>query len=99
MFVVKILTVLVSLTCVVAVSKLGAQEKLTVSYSSVDAPSANWYIAQEKGFYKKYGMGSRLILDGRQTFWKRAQTHLITRGWNFQARRPRADHCPCAWSP
>jgi NitT/TauT family transport system substrate-binding protein len=56
MFVLKILTVLVSLTCVVAVSKLGAQEKLTVSYSSVDAPSANWYIAQEKGFYKKYGM-------------------------------------------
>jgi NitT/TauT family transport system substrate-binding protein len=56
MFVVKILTVLVSLTCVVTVSKLGAQEKLTVSYSSVDAPSANWYIAQEKGFYKKYGM-------------------------------------------
>lgn len=35
---------------------LQAQEKLTVSYSSVDAPSANWYIAQEKGFYKKYGM-------------------------------------------
>jgi len=56
MFVLKILTVLVSLTCVVTVSKLGAQEKLTVSYSSVDAPSANWYIAQEKGFYKKYGM-------------------------------------------
>lgn len=56
MFALKILTVLVSLTCVVAVSKLGAQEKLTVSYSSVDAPSANWYIAQEKGFYKKYGM-------------------------------------------
>jgi len=54
--VLKILTVLVSLTCVVTVSKLGAQEKLTVSYSSVDAPSANWYIAQEKGFYKKYGM-------------------------------------------
>jgi NitT/TauT family transport system substrate-binding protein len=37
-------------------SVLLAQEKLTVSYSSVDAPSANWYIAQEKGFYKKYGM-------------------------------------------
>jgi NitT/TauT family transport system substrate-binding protein len=33
-----------------------AQEKLTVSYSSVDAPSANWYIAQEKGLYKKYGL-------------------------------------------
>ncbi len=37
-------------------SDLFAQEKLTVSYSSVDAPSANWYIAQEQGFYKKYGM-------------------------------------------
>jgi NitT/TauT family transport system substrate-binding protein len=37
-------------------SDLQAQEKLTVSYSSVDAPSANWYIAQEKGLYKKYGL-------------------------------------------
>jgi NitT/TauT family transport system substrate-binding protein len=37
-------------------SELSAQEKLTVSYSSVDAPSANWYIAQEKGLYKKYGL-------------------------------------------
>jgi NitT/TauT family transport system substrate-binding protein len=39
-----------------AISDLPAQEKLTVSYSSVDAPSANWYIAQEKGLYKKYGL-------------------------------------------
>ncbi len=37
-------------------SDVRAQEKLTVSYSSVDAPSANWYIAQEKGFYKKNGL-------------------------------------------
>jgi len=37
-------------------SDIRAQEKLTVSYSSVDAPSANWYIAQEKGLYKKYGL-------------------------------------------
>ena len=37
-------------------SEVPAQEKLTVSYSSVDAPSANWYIAQEKGLYKKYGL-------------------------------------------
>ena len=33
-----------------------AQEKLQVSYSSVDAPSANWYIAQEKSLYQKYGV-------------------------------------------
>src|SRR5215813_6052662 len=56
MLVRKILTVLVSLACVVAVTEVAAQEKLTVSYSSVDAPSANWYIAQEKGVYRKYGM-------------------------------------------
>jgi NitT/TauT family transport system substrate-binding protein len=56
MLVGKIFSVLVSLTCAVVVSETAAQEKLTVSYSSVDAPSANWYIAQEKGIYRKYGM-------------------------------------------
>ena len=39
-----------------AVDNPSAQEKLTVSYSSIDAPSANWYIAQEKGLYKKHGL-------------------------------------------
>jgi len=39
-----------------AVDSPSAQEKLTVSYSSIDAPSANWYIAQEKGLYKKHGL-------------------------------------------
>src|ERR1044072_3276010 len=39
-----------------AVDHPSAQEKLTVSYSSIDAPSANWYIAQEKGLYKKHGL-------------------------------------------
>lgn len=47
---------LAALAFLVTNTDLFAQEKLTVSYSSVDAPSANWYIAQEKGFYKKYGM-------------------------------------------
>lgn len=39
-----------------AIPNLVAQEKLTVSYSSIDAPSANWYIAQDRGMYKKYGL-------------------------------------------
>lgn len=38
-----------------------AQEKVTISYSSVDAPNANWYIAQEKGLYKKYGVDAESI--------------------------------------
>ena len=49
-----------------AVKDLPAQEKLTVSYSSVDAPSANWYIAQEKGMYKKYGLDVTLKMGGPQ---------------------------------
>ena len=41
--------------------RAAAQEKITVSYSSVDAPSANWYIAQEKGLYQKYGLDAESI--------------------------------------
>jgi ABC-type nitrate/sulfonate/bicarbonate transport system substrate-binding protein len=47
---------LFAILCFAHYFDLSAQEKLTVSYSSVDAPSANWYIAQEKGLYKKYGL-------------------------------------------
>ena len=55
----RTLRIMVPFLCFVfsiVISDSSAQEKLTVSYSSVDAPSANWYIAQEKGLYKKYGM-------------------------------------------
>ena len=55
----RTLRIMVPFLCFVfsiVISDSFAQEKLTVSYSSVDAPSANWYIAQEKGLYKKYGM-------------------------------------------
>jgi ABC-type nitrate/sulfonate/bicarbonate transport system substrate-binding protein len=41
---------------VAANANSATEEKLTVSYSSVDAPTSIWYIAQEQGFYKKYGM-------------------------------------------
>ena len=53
---VRFILCFVALAFFVVDSDSFAQEKLTVSYSSVDAPSANWYIAQEKGLYKKYGM-------------------------------------------
>jgi NitT/TauT family transport system substrate-binding protein len=52
----QMLRVILSLAIFAVNANLFAQEKLTVSYSSVDAPSANWYIAQEKGLYKKYGL-------------------------------------------
>src|SRR5689334_18678306 len=53
---IRLISIFASFAFFAVSSDLLAQEKLTVSYSSVDAPSANWYIAQEKGFYKKYGM-------------------------------------------
>lgn len=53
---IRLISIFASFAFFAVSSDLFAQEKLTVSYSSVDAPSANWYIAQEKGFYKKYGM-------------------------------------------
>ena len=49
------------LTLVFASRASHAQEKLTVSYSSVDAPNANWHIAQEKGLYQKYGVNAESI--------------------------------------
>ncbi len=42
-------------------SRGGAQEKITISYSSIDAPNANWYIAQEKRLYQKYGVDAESI--------------------------------------
>lgn len=59
MIIKKILRVIFSfvlLALLGANSNSAAQEKLTVSYSSVDASTSIWYIAQEKDFYKKYRM-------------------------------------------
>jgi NitT/TauT family transport system substrate-binding protein len=44
-----------------------AQERITISYSSVDAPNANWYIAENKGLYKKYGVDADLIFISSST--------------------------------
>ena len=38
-----------------------AQERLKISYSSVDAPNANWYIAEDRRFYQKYGLDVDLV--------------------------------------
>jgi NitT/TauT family transport system substrate-binding protein len=38
-----------------------AQERLKISYSSVDAPNANWYIAEDRKLYQKYGLESDLV--------------------------------------
>src|SRR5438105_15202023 len=48
-------------------SQSDAQEKLKISYSSVDAPNANWYIAEDKRLYQKYGLDTDLIFISSST--------------------------------
>ena len=43
------------------------QERLTISYSSIDAPNANWYIAEDKKLYQKYGLDTDLIFISSST--------------------------------
>ena len=38
-----------------------SQEKIRVSYSSVDATNAIYYVAQDHGFYKKHGLDVDLV--------------------------------------
>ena len=44
-----------------------AQERLKISYSSIDAPNANWYIAEDKRIYQKYGLDTDLIFISSST--------------------------------
>src|ERR1041385_698121 len=38
-----------------------AQEKIRISYSSADATNSVYFIAQERGFYKKHGVDVDLV--------------------------------------
>ena len=44
-----------------------AQEKIKISYSSIDAPNANWYIAEYKRLYQKYGLDTDLVFISSST--------------------------------
>jgi NitT/TauT family transport system substrate-binding protein len=49
------------LASVLASVQSHAQERLKISYSSVDAPNANWYIAEDRKLYQKYGLEADLV--------------------------------------
>ena len=57
----------VILALMLAGSRGEAQDKMVISYSSIDAPNANWYIAQEIGLYKKYGVNAESIFISSST--------------------------------
>jgi ABC-type nitrate/sulfonate/bicarbonate transport system substrate-binding protein len=44
-----------------------AQEKIKISYSSIDAPNANWYIAEDRRLYQKYGLDTDLVFISSST--------------------------------
>ena len=43
------------------VDHAAAQEKVRLSHSALETSNAVWFIAQELGFYKKYGVDSELL--------------------------------------
>jgi ABC-type nitrate/sulfonate/bicarbonate transport system substrate-binding protein len=49
------------LASVLACVQAYAQERLKISYSSVDTPNANWYIAEDRKLYQKYGLEADLV--------------------------------------
>jgi len=59
--------VLVMLILMFFCDRVHAQEKIKISYSSVDAPNANWYIAEAKQLYQKYGVDADLVFISSST--------------------------------
>jgi len=43
------------------IGQVSAQEKVRLSHSALETSNAVWFIAQELGFYKKYGLDSELL--------------------------------------
>ena len=57
---VKILIGLI-LVALCIVDRATGQEKIRLSHSALETSNAVWFIAQELGFYKKYGLDSELL--------------------------------------
>ncbi len=49
------------LFCAIFSNNARAQEKIRISYSSVDTSNAIWYVARDAGFYKKNGLDVDLV--------------------------------------
>ena len=50
-----------SLVLLLGAGSARAEEKVRISYSSADATNAVYFVAQERGFYKKHGVESELV--------------------------------------
>src|SRR6188508_560512 len=59
----RTINIIVGLMWVVVgiVDHAAAQEKVRLSHSALETSNSVWFIAQELGFYKKYGVDSELL--------------------------------------
>jgi NitT/TauT family transport system substrate-binding protein len=49
------------LSCCLLLPLASAQEKIRLSHSALESSNAVWYLAQDRGLYKKYGLDADLI--------------------------------------
>jgi len=57
----RVLTIATLVLAMIAGARLGAQERLKLSYASVDTTNAIYYVAKEKGFYHKHGLDIEIV--------------------------------------
>ena len=83
---------LISCACLasaLAWSQGQAQERLKISYSSIDAPNANWYIAEDKELYQKYGLDTDLVFISSLDNERGRCRCGVRQSWQYLRRRPR----------
>jgi ABC-type nitrate/sulfonate/bicarbonate transport system substrate-binding protein len=52
--------ILLLVCCALPIGALG-QEKIRLAHSALESSNAVWYLAQDRGFYKKYGLDAELL--------------------------------------
>ena len=50
-----------------ALTDASGQDKVRLSHSALEGSNSVWYIAQDRGFYKKYGLDADLIFISSTT--------------------------------
>src|SRR5436309_14576019 len=56
-----ILAALLSICHFLLLSDVRAQEKIRLSHSALESSNSVWYLAQDRGFYKKHGLDADLL--------------------------------------
>ena len=63
----KMAALAVCLTLVFLAASAAAQERILLSYSSIESSNSVWVVARDQGFYRKNGLNAELIYIGSTT--------------------------------